>query len=81
MKTIGAFSAKTHLSDLLDQVAHGESFLITKRGKPMASLSPLTVAKRQGPKDLIGDFRREFAKSLKKFSKSEIAGLKEMGRR
>ena len=38
MKTIGAFSAKTHLSAMLGQVAQGQSFLITKRGKPMACL-------------------------------------------
>ena len=81
MKTIGAFSAKTHLSDLLEQVAHGESFLITKRGRPMAALSPVTVAKREGPKDIICDFRKQFAKSLKKFSVREIKDLIESGRR
>ena len=81
MKTIGAFSAKTHLSELLDQVAHGESFLITKHGRPMASLSPVNLPNRQGPKDLIDDFRKQFAKSLKKFSVEEINELKELGRR
>ena len=81
MKTIGAFSAKTHLSDLLNQVARGESFLITKRGKPMAALSPVAVAKKQGPKDMVSDFRKQFAKSLKKFSAREIKELIESGRR
>jgi len=81
MKTIGAFSAKTHLSDLLDQVARGETFLITKRGKPMASLSPVTLGKPQNPWDSIEDYRRKFAKSLKKFSLDEINELKNFGRR
>jgi len=81
MKTIGAFSAKTHLSDLLEQVSRGESFVITKRGKPMAALSPVNFAKRQGPKDMIDDFRRQYAKSLKKISIEEINELKAMGRR
>lgn len=81
MKTIGAFDAKTHLSDLLEQVSHGETFLITRRGKPVASLSPVTAAARQGPKDLIEKFRRQFAKSLKNFTPEEIAALKEVGRR
>ncbi len=81
MKTIGAFDAKTHLSDLLDQVARGESFLITKRGKPMASLSPVSPAKHQGPKDMIDAYRKQFAKSLKKISIEEINELKEVGRR
>ena len=81
MKTIGAFSAKTHLSNLLEQVAHGESFVITKRGKPMAALSPVTASKRQGPKDIIVDFRKQFAKSLGKFSVREIKDMIESGRR
>jgi antitoxin (DNA-binding transcriptional repressor) of toxin-antitoxin stability system len=81
MKTVGAFNAKTHLSKMLVQVGRGESFLITKRGKPMATLSPVTTSKRQGPKDLIEDFRRQFAKSLKKFSTKEITELKALGRR
>jgi prevent-host-death family protein len=81
MKTIGAFSAKTHLSDLLDQVAQGESFLITKRGRPMAALSPVNVPRKQGPKDSIIDFRKRFARSLKKFSVREIKELIESGRR
>jgi len=81
MKTIGAFDAKTHLSELLKKVAHGESFLITKRGKPVAALSPVTTDTRHGPKDLIADFRKRFAKSLKSFSVQEIIELKETGRR
>ena len=81
MKTIGAFEAKTHLSYLLEKVGQGESFLITKRGKPVASLSPVSSVKRQGPRDIIEDYRREFAKSLKKISLDEINELKNFGRR
>jgi prevent-host-death family protein len=81
MKTVGTFNAKTHLSDLLDRVARGESFLITKRGKPVAALSPVNVSKRHGPKDIIGNFRKQFAKSLRKFSSDEIVVLKNLGRK
>jgi prevent-host-death family protein len=81
MKTIGAFSAKTHLSDLLDQVARGKSFVITKRGRPMAALSPINLPRRQGPRDSIYEFRKQFSKSLKKFSPREIKELKELGQR
>jgi prevent-host-death family protein len=31
--------AKTHLSELIDQVSKGEEVTITKRGKPVAQLS------------------------------------------
>lgn len=40
MVTVGAFEAKTHLSELLDRVAAGEEVLITKHGKPVARLVP-----------------------------------------
>ena len=40
-KTLGAFEAKTHLSELLDLAAMGERFTITKRGKPVAMLVPV----------------------------------------
>jgi prevent-host-death family protein len=41
METIGSFDAKTHLSRLLDRVAKGESFTITKSGRPVARLVPI----------------------------------------
>ncbi len=40
MKTIGSFEAKTHFSKLIHQVRHGESFLVTVRGKPVARIVP-----------------------------------------
>ena len=43
MRTIGAFEAKTHLSNLLDMVENGEDVVITRHGKPVAEL----VAPRQ----------------------------------
>ena len=41
MDVIGAFEAKTHLSSLLERVAKGENFTITKHGKPVAHLVPV----------------------------------------
>ena len=40
MKRLGAYEAKTHLSRLLDEVEGGESFAITKHGRPVALLVP-----------------------------------------
>jgi len=37
-KTIGAFDAKTHLSQYLDEVAQGACIEITRRGKRVAYL-------------------------------------------
>jgi prevent-host-death family protein len=39
-REIGAFEAKTRLSELLDRVDQGQVFVITKRGRPVAELRP-----------------------------------------
>jgi prevent-host-death family protein len=40
MESVGSFEAKTHLPQLLERVANGEEFTITKHGKPVARLVP-----------------------------------------
>lgn len=41
MKTVGLFEAKTHLSEICQEVLkRGEGVLITKRGKPMVKIVP-----------------------------------------
>ena len=57
MKTqvIGAFEAKTRLSELLDRVDKGQVYVITKRGRPVAELRP---AARGGRLQFGGDAGR-----------------------
>ena len=45
-ETVGAFAAKTHLSELLDRVERGEEIIITHRGKAIAKLAPAEPAGR-----------------------------------
>jgi len=40
MTSIGAFQAKTHLSELLDRVEKGETIQILRHGKAVAKLVP-----------------------------------------
>lgn len=40
MTTVGSYEAKTHLPELLERVAHGEKILITRRGVPIALITP-----------------------------------------
>ena len=40
VRKVGAFEAKTKLSELLDRVERGEEIIITRRGKPVARLVP-----------------------------------------
>jgi len=39
--TVGAYEAKTHLSELLEKVEGGEEIIITKHGAPVAKLVPV----------------------------------------
>ena len=43
MEMIGAYEAKMHLSQLLERVARGEHLTITRHGKPVAQLIPVTA--------------------------------------
>ena len=60
---IGADEAKTHLPALLERVARGERFTITKHGRPIARLVPI---ERTGPYR-----RREAIERLKLFRESQ----------
>jgi prevent-host-death family protein len=39
-RQIGTFEAKTHFSQIIGKVEHGEDFVITRRGKPVAKIIP-----------------------------------------
>jgi prevent-host-death family protein len=39
--TVGAYHAKTHLSELLERVEAGDEITITKHGSPVAKLVPM----------------------------------------
>jgi prevent-host-death family protein len=57
MTEVGAFEAKTHLSRLLDQVERGETIVITRRGKPVARLSPVQDPSRDERRDAIAQLK------------------------
>jgi len=44
---IGAFEAKTRLSEILRKVQQGQRFTITLRGKPVAEVVPLQRNRRE----------------------------------
>jgi len=44
MRQINIHEAKTHLSRLVEDVAHGDEIVIAKAGKPMARLVSLEAA-------------------------------------
>ncbi len=55
-RKIGAFEAKTKLSELLHMVERGEEIVITRRGRPVATLSPVSSGSRKAS-EVIHDLR------------------------
>ena len=58
MARVGAYEAKTHLSQLLERVAEGESITITKHGQPVAVLKPVSDREQRALSEVIADLRR-----------------------
>jgi prevent-host-death family protein len=50
-KSIGAFKAKTHFSELLAAVSFGEEFAITRHGKKVAMLVPFVEQEKSASID------------------------------
>lgn len=63
---VGVYEAKTHLTALLDRVEHGEQFIITKHGRPIARLIPIARTDRER--------RRAAIARIKEMSKGQILG-------
>jgi prevent-host-death family protein len=75
---IGAFEAKTHLSELLRETEMGRAFVIERRGKPVARLVPAEDPEPADLKGLDEAFREVRAKVKGKLSVRELI---EEGRR
>jgi prevent-host-death family protein len=56
-REVGSYEAKTHLPRLLNEVANGQTITITRRGVPVAVLSPPTAASSFGAGDAIDGLR------------------------
>lgn len=69
MKTIGIFEAKTHFAALCESVASTRTpVVVSKRGKPMVVIEPLTEEMATGRADIHSSWRAWRAKH------SEIPG-------
>lgn len=80
MARVGAFKAKTHLSDLLDRVSRGEKITITRHGVPAAMLVPVEEAKARLPHEEIIDGMRKLRKRIKR-GKMNVREMVTQGRR
>jgi prevent-host-death family protein len=72
MRTVSLSQARTHLSHLLDQVEAGEDVVITRRGKPIARITP--VEKPRQPVKSLAEFRSR----MPRWRKPSAALLRDM---
>jgi prevent-host-death family protein len=56
--TVGAYEAKTHLPQLLEEVEAGQTITITKHGRPVARLVPPVRNDRPEPEEVVAWLRQ-----------------------
>jgi prevent-host-death family protein len=79
---ISVFEAKTKFAELLEKVAGGQEFLITKRGKPVARLvSDEAGAASNTGKSTAWELYQKIQKGGRKLSERQLAGLVRESRR
>lgn len=58
MNSVGTHEAKTQLSRLLERVAKGERFTITRHGRPVARLVPVDRTPEMSAADAVAEMKR-----------------------
>ena len=79
---VGAFEAKTHFSQLIERVVHGEEIFITRHGKPVAKIVPPdTYNNLEASKDAVIRLRSLAEEmNLGQFDWGEWKSYRDMGR-
>ncbi len=81
MESIAAFDAKTRLSELLDRAAKGESFQITKHGRPVGKLVPPDTARDPVVMAEAVQRLKGFRGTFKGMRRDELMSLRHEGHR
>jgi prevent-host-death family protein len=81
MEIIGAFDAKTRLSELLDRASRGESFQITKHGRPVGKIVPPDTAPDRAAIARAVETLRSFRGMFQGMTRDDLANMKHEGHR
>jgi len=82
--TVGAYAAKTRLSELLDRVERGEQIIITRHGRPVARLVPERQGDRMAARAAVARLVALGERTTKRginLSDAQIRALREEGRK
>jgi prevent-host-death family protein len=80
MREVQASEAKTHLPQLLDDVEHGETIVITRHGKPIARLVP-DAEQRQADAAAAVEAIRELRKRTGRITVEELLSARDEDRK
>ncbi|MCK5198422.1 MAG: type II toxin-antitoxin system prevent-host-death family antitoxin [Spirochaetales bacterium] len=81
--TVGAFEAKTHFSQLLKEVEKGNIVHVTRRGKPIALISPEGFGREEAGQNAMERIasRRKVVGMRKKITTNDILEFRDEGRK
>ena len=81
--TVGAFEAKTHFSQLLKEVEKGNIVHVTRRGKPIALISPEVFGREEAGQNALERIasRRKVVGMRKKITTNDILEFRDEGRK
>ena len=79
MRQVPASEAKTHLPQLLDEIERGESIAITRHGRAVAHLTPVTLDHSRSAKAVEAILA--LAKKTRGMTVAEIIEARDEGRR
>jgi prevent-host-death family protein len=80
MAEVQASEAKTRFLQLLDQVERGESFLVTRRGKPVAHITPVADQRHANVERALEEIRA-LRPRFGKITVRELLAARDKGRK
>ena len=80
MRTVQSSEAKAHLTQLLSDVARGQSFTITRHGQPIAQLVPI-VDRRRAEIEKVMDQIIAFRETMPRLPLEDILSSRHEGHR
>lgn len=80
MREVQASEARTHLPQLLDDVEHGETIIITRHGRPIARLVPDEERRQAEAREAVAAIRA-LRKRAPKITVEELLSMRDEGRK
>ncbi|MDB5403491.1 MAG: hypothetical protein QOF70_5970 [Acetobacteraceae bacterium] len=80
MREVQASEAKTHLPQLLDDVEHGETIIITRHGRPIARLVPDADRRQAEAREAVAAIKA-LRKRAGKTTIEELLSMRDEGRK